>query len=177
MKLVLLLLMGVIELHSLTTPSSVTNRRTFISKFTASSILVSNILPASAAAPPEVLSTSSGLKYSFLIQGKGSPPESGDVVAIDYTGYLLDGRIFDKTHAEGANNNLTFRVGDRAVIKGLEEIVTKMTVGSKVQVIIPPGLAYGTKGVCLPDNGDCLIAPGSTLVYDVFLKRAAIPPP
>jgi FKBP-type peptidyl-prolyl cis-trans isomerase len=51
-----------------------------------------------------------------------------------------------------------------------------MRVGEKVQAIIPPGLAFGEKGLCL-ENGECLIKPNSTLVYDVFLKRSAIPPP
>ena len=55
-------------------------------------------------------------------------------------------------------------------------MVSRMVVGQKVQAIIPPGLAYGEKGVCL-DDGECLIKPGSTLVYDIFLKRSSIPPP
>jgi len=46
----------------------------------------------------------------------------------------------------------------------------------KVQAIVPPGLAFGDKGLCL-DSGECLIKPGATLVYDVTLKRTAIPPP
>jgi FKBP-type peptidyl-prolyl cis-trans isomerase len=51
-----------------------------------------------------------------------------------------------------------------------------MGVGEKVQAIIPPELAFGDKGICL-DNGECLVAPKSTLVYDILLKRKAIPPP
>ena len=97
-------------------------------------------------------------------------------MAIDYTGYLTDGTIFDATHAIGKSNNLTFKLGSRSVIGGLDEIVSLMTVGEKVQMIVPPSLAYGDKGVCL-DSGECLIKPGMTLVYDVFLKRSAIPPP
>lgn len=49
-------------------------------------------------------------------------------------------------------------------------------VGEKVQAIVPPGLAFGDKGICL-ENGECLIKPKSTLVYDVYLKKSAIPPP
>jgi FKBP-type peptidyl-prolyl cis-trans isomerase len=56
-----------------------------------------------------------------------------------------------------------------------------MVVGQKVQAIIPPSLAYGDKGVCLNNEdgtqGECLIKPGSTLVYDILLKRSSIPPP
>jgi len=55
-------------------------------------------------------------------------------------------------------------------------MVANMQVGEKVQAIIPPSLAYGEKGVCLED-GECLIKPGTTLVYDILLKRSSIPPP
>ena len=32
------------------------------------------------------------------------------------------------------------------------------------------------KGICLED-GECLVKPGATLVYDILLKKASIPPP
>ena len=32
------------------------------------------------------------------------------------------------------------------------------------------------EGLCL-DGGECLIKPGETLVYDISLKKTAIPPP
>ncbi|EED95912.1 predicted protein, partial [Thalassiosira pseudonana CCMP1335] len=73
-------------------------------------------------------------------------------------------------------NALLFKVGSGSVIPGLDDLVAQMVVGQKVQAIIPPNLAYGEKGVCLED-GECLIKPGSTLVYDVLLKRSSIPPP
>jgi len=101
---------------------------------------------------------------------------TGDIVAIDYTGYLANGQIFDATHAEGKGATLAFKLGSSGVIPGLEEVVSKMVVGQKVQAIIPSDLAYGEKGVCL-ENGECLIKPGATLVYDVFLKKSSIPPP
>ena len=62
------------------------------------------------------------------------------------------------------------------MIPGLNDVISNMAVGEKVQAIIPPSLAYGDKGVCIED-GECLIKPGSTLVYDVLLKRSSIPPP
>ena len=62
------------------------------------------------------------------------------------------------------------------MLSQLNELVTEMGVGQKVQAIIPPELAFGEKGICVDEQG-CLIKPGSTLVYDVSLKRKAIPPP
>lgn len=70
-----------------------------------------------------------------------------------------------------------FEVGGNAVIDGINEMVKEMGVGQKVQAIIPPELAFGDKGICLESTGECLVKPKSTLVYDIYLKRSAIPPP
>jgi FKBP-type peptidyl-prolyl cis-trans isomerase len=55
-------------------------------------------------------------------------------------------------------------------------VVKELVVGEKVQAIIPPTLGFGDKGICL-ETGECLVKPGATLVYDIYLKRSAIPPP
>lgn len=133
-------------------------------------------LPAVAA--PEIKTTTDGkIKYAVVKSPQeNGPPLKGDIVAIEYTGYLTNGQIFDATHAEGKKNALMFEVGGNAVIGGINDVVQEMGVGEKVQAIIPAELAFGDKGICL-DNGECLIPPKSTLVYDIFLKRKAIPPP
>lgn len=135
--------------------------------------------PSNAATAREILNTPSGIKYAVLKESadkKPVAPYKGDIVAVEYTGYLANGQIFDATHSEGKSNALLFKLGSGSVIPGLDEMVSLMTVGQKVQAIIPPSLAYGDKGVCL-DDGECLIKPGSTLVYDVYLKKSSIPPP
>jgi len=60
-----------------------------------------------------------------------------------------------------------------------DEMVKTMSVGEKVQAIIPPELAFGDKGICIEKEGknECLVKPKSTLVYDIYLKKSAIPPP
>lgn len=160
------------------------NRRTFLSSaaLSGASVLAAQTLPysANAAAPAkEIFNTPSGIKYAVLKEpskSSSSPPYKGDIVAVEYTGYLSNGQIFDATHAEGKSNALLFKLGTGSVIPGLDEMVSVMTVGQKVQAIIPPKLAYADKGVCLED-GECLIKPGSTLVYDIYLKKSSIPPP
>jgi len=130
-----------------------------------------------AVAAPEIFTLKSGIKYAITKPSeKGQYPEAGDIVAIEYTGYLVNGQIFDATHSEGKKNALLFKLGSTAVIPGLNEVVANMRVGEKVQAIIPPNMAFGDDGVCL-ENGECLIKPGSTLVYDVLLKKTSIPPP
>lgn len=59
-------------------------------------------------------------------------------------------------------------------------MVAEMKVGQKVQAIIPPERAFGDKGICIEDKDEkeeCLVKPGSKLVYDIYLKKASIPPP
>lgn len=134
--------------------------------------------PLRSLAGPSIYTTEKGVKYAILKDaGKGgASPYAGDIVAVEYTGYLTNGKIFDATHAEGKNNNLLFKLGTGSVIPGLDDMVAQMVVGQKVQAIIPPALAYGEKGVCL-ESGECLIKPGETLVYDIYLKKTSIPPP
>lgn len=135
---------------------------------------------SNAAGKTEIFSTDKGVKYAILkpASGKAVTPQQGDIVAVEYTGYLSSGQIFDSTHSEGKKNALLFKLGDDVVIAGLNDMISNMSVGMKVQAIIPPGLAFGEKGVCLEEKPEeCLIKPGSTLVYDVFLKKSSIPPP
>ena len=47
-----------------------------------------------------------------------------------------------------------------------------MDAGDSMQAIIPSDLAWGTKGVCIDGKG-WLIEPGSTLVYDMYLKKSS----
>ena len=85
----------------------------------------------------------------------------------------------NSSHSEGKSNALLFKLGSTAVTPGMNKMVAEMKVGQKVQAIIPPELAFGDKGICIEKDGkqECLVKPGSTLVYDILLKKAAIPPP
>mmetsp|Transcript_15325 Transcript_15325/g.18653 ORF Transcript_15325/g.18653 Transcript_15325/m.18653 type:complete len:184 (-) Transcript_15325:210-761(-) len=159
------------------------SRRAFMNKVGGASAATFGFATAtvplieSANAAPEILKTASGIKYAVTKEtDKKNFPQSGDIVAIEYTGYLSNGQIFDATHSEGKKNALLFKLGSTAVISGLNEMVSYMAVGERVQAIIPPELAFGDEGICL-ENGECLIKPGSTLVYDVSLKKSSIPPP
>jgi FKBP-type peptidyl-prolyl cis-trans isomerase len=77
---------------------------------------------------------------------------------------------------EQTQKALVFELGGNAVIQGINEMIKEMQVGQKVQAIIPPQLAFGEKGICV-ESGECLVKPKSFLVYDIYLKRSAIPPP
>lgn len=164
--------------------SDIGSRRSFLSSASAivggAAILLQQ--PQLSYAAPEILNTASGIKYAITKETKNKKPYvplKGDIVGIEYTGYLANGQIFDATHAEGKSSELLFKLGEGQVIPGLDDMVSQMKVGQKVQAIIPPKLAYADKGVCLDEDkgGECLIKPGATLVYDISLKKSSIPPP
>lgn len=161
--------------------TSGSSRRAFLQQapaFVAGASLAATAMSQPALAAPEIKTTSDGkIKYAIVQAAKEKgAPQKGDIVAIDYTGYLTNGQIFDATHAEGKKNSLMFELGGNGVIPGISEVVQEMGVGQKVQAIIPSDMAFGEKGICL-ESGECLIPPKSTLVYDVLLKRKGIPPP
>jgi hypothetical protein len=181
--LTLVLLLIVTLSHQTVLSLGLSSRRVFFSHSTngAATIMIGTTAisyrPLSVQAAPEIYSTPNGVKYAILKSGKGKKSViDGDLVAIEYTGYLTDGRIFDASHAEGKSNALLFKLGGNAVIDGINEVIKEMAVGEKVQAIVPPELAFRDKGLCL-ENGECLIKPKATLVYDIYLKAASIPPP
>jgi peptidylprolyl isomerase len=111
-------------------------------------------------AEDNVTTTPSGLKYVDLQEGTGETPTNGQTVVVHYTGTLEDGTKFDSSRDRG--QPFQFRIGVGQVIKGWDEGVGSMKVGGRRQLIIPPELGYGSRGI-----GP--IPPNSTLVFDVEL--------
>lgn len=109
-----------------------------------------------------VTTTDSGLQYVDLVEGTGATPRSGQTVQVHYTGTLEDGTQFDSSRDSG--RPFSFRLGAGQVIRGWDEGIATMRVGGRRQLIIPPNLGYGSRGV-----GP--IPPNSTLVFDVELLR------
>jgi FKBP-type peptidyl-prolyl cis-trans isomerase len=93
---------------------------------------------------PDAKKTMTGIRYIIQKEGEGDTPKPGDKVNVLYTGRLLDGKVFDQ--ALDPNQPFTFRVRRDAVIEGWDQILQLMKRGEKRLVIIPPELAYGTRG-------------------------------
>jgi FKBP-type peptidyl-prolyl cis-trans isomerase len=104
----------------------------------------------------------SGLEWTDLEPGTGAEAQSGHVVRVHYTGWLLDGPRFDSSH-DRPGNGFSFTLGQSQVISGWEEGVAGMKVGGKRRLVIPPDLGYGARG-----SGG-VIPPNATLVFDVQL--------
>lgn len=59
-----------------------------------SATAVIGVSPANAASSPTILKTESGIKYAVTKSvDKGTVPQKGDIVAIEYTGYLSNGQV------------------------------------------------------------------------------------
>ncbi len=113
------------------------------------------------AKKPGVKTTKDGLQYQVLTEGKGPHPDSTDQVTINYKGTLIDGKEFDSSYKRG--KPATFGVDH--VIKGFSEGLQLMRVGSKYRFVIPPNLAYGSRGT------GSAIGPDETLIFEVELLK------
>ncbi len=107
---------------------------------------------------PEVVVLPSGLQYKVLVEGDGPMPLPTDKVRTHYHGTLIDGTVFDSSVEKG--EPISFNVN--GVIKGWQEALPLMKVGSKWRLFIPYNLAYGARG-------SRSIGPYATLVFEVEL--------
>ena len=104
----------------------------------------------------------SGLEIEDVIVGSGKEAKSGDVVTVEYTGWLddVDGKKFDSSRGRAP---FSFLLGKGQVIKGWDEGVNGMKVGGKRILTIPSNLGYGSRGA-----GN-ISPPNATLCFEVEL--------
>lgn len=107
--------------------------------------------------------TSSGLKYVIHEAGKGTNPDTSDIVSVDYYGCTLDGRMFDNSYQRGSA--FRFPLGAGAVIPGWDEGIALLKPGGKATLFVPGKLGYGDQGV------PGAIPPNAELVFYVELKK------
>ncbi|HKR76707.1 MAG TPA: FKBP-type peptidyl-prolyl cis-trans isomerase [Rhodanobacter sp.] len=108
------------------------------------------------------------LQKTDRVVGSGTVARDGDVVQVNYTGWLYDagakdhhGKEFDSSLDGG--EPIRFTLGAGEVIAGWDQGIRGMHVGGKRTLVIPARLAYGGRGA-----GDA-VPPNAALVFDVEL--------
>ncbi len=103
----------------------------------------------------------------------GHTVAKNDTVAVDYTGWLDDGTVFDTSNASEAQaagiydanvtyEPLTFVVGSGDVIEGFDDAVVGLKVNESRNITLTPAEAYGEYDASLvqPVNMSDLVANG-----------------
>ena len=127
------------------------------------------LLGAFAAAPSaRAADNTAQLQKTDRVVGTGTVARDGDVVQVNYTGWLYDANAKDRHGTEfdsSAENGepISFTLGAGEVIAGWDQGIRGMHVGGKRTLVIPARLAYGSRGA-----GDA-VPPNATLVFDVEL--------
>jgi FKBP-type peptidyl-prolyl cis-trans isomerase len=94
---------------------------------------------------PQARKTNTGIRYVIEREGQGAMPVPGEIVAVLYTGSLLQGgKKFDEDLDPA--HPFTFRLARGLVIVGWDQVIQLMKPGEKRLVIVPAELAYGTHG-------------------------------
>jgi len=103
----------------------------------------------------------SGVSYAITKKGKGDKAKAGDILQVEYAGFLLDGSPFD---ASKDKQPYQFQLGKRKVIQGWEQAFPHFKKGSEGWILVPSQLAYGPR----PIEEDNISIPGnSVLVFKV----------
>ncbi|GAB2961302.1 hypothetical protein GCM10027280_57630 [Micromonospora polyrhachis] len=85
------------------------------------------------------------LTVTPLIEGTGPTAASGQSITVNYVGVTYkDGKEFDASW--NRSEPFTFQLGAGGVIKGWDQGLVGVKVGSRVQLDIPSELAYGDTG-------------------------------
>ncbi|WP_143164276.1 FKBP-type peptidyl-prolyl cis-trans isomerase [Hymenobacter daecheongensis] len=148
-----------------------------MSRFCSFAALVCLLLAAASAAhaghramPTDTVRLASGVRYVVRMPGSGAPARPGDRMAVHYTGFLPDGRMFDSSAGQG--RPLRLRVGRGEVIRGWDEVLLLLPAGTRAWVSIPAEQAYGSRGVRNPDDESrFLIPPNANLVFELEVVR------
>ncbi len=123
--------------------------------------------------------TANGTYIEVVQAGTGALIDTSVVVKINYTGKLLNGKVFDsntdpsKGHLDPLTVNLTNNPAlGGGVIPGMTEALKTLSKGAKAKLYIPSGQAYGPQagGPDMPANSNLIF---DVEILDVLNKDAA----
>jgi len=108
---------------------------------------------------PGVIETTSGLQYKIIEEGTGEIPGINDMVLLDFIAKLPNGDEFMNTYKNGEPKKIPVT----GIPPGWSEMLKLIKVGTKVEFVIPPDLAYSSIGQ--PPK----IPPNAALIFELEL--------
>jgi FKBP-type peptidyl-prolyl cis-trans isomerase FkpA len=108
--------------------------------------------------------TKLGVYYIVLKNGTGQYPQSGDTCDLIYTGFFLNGTIFDASYFHRQDSIWSLVYKKISVVPGFEDAVGTLKKGSESDFLIPSRLGYGS-------NGTYEIPPWTTLGFTIKMKN------
>jgi len=94
----------------------------------------------------DVDTTTLGIYYIMNKQGTGVFPQKGDTCYLIYTGFFLDGVIFDASIDHYKDSIWQFIYKEVNLIPGFDDGIALLNKGAEADIIIPSKLAYGPYG-------------------------------
>jgi FKBP-type peptidyl-prolyl cis-trans isomerase len=91
-------------------------------------------------------------------EGTGPMPKETDSVTVHYHGTLIDGTVFDSSVDRG--QPITYPLN--GFVRGWQEALQLMKVGSKWKLFVPPTLGYG-------EHGSGKVPPNATMIFEMEL--------
>jgi peptidylprolyl isomerase len=144
-----------------------------------------------AATTPAVVQPA--FKSTDTVTGTGTVAAAGDLLVVNYVGYLYDSSKADLKGAKfdssiDRNVPFTFTIGVGKVIPGWDQGILGMKAGGKRTLVVPAAMAYGANPrdaqAAVGSNTYAAIPANSPLVFDVELVSVVtatvpvvVPPP
>ena len=135
-------------------------------------LLVGSAFACGDGDSPTAPSGTAPYSQTDLKVGAGVAASAGDLVTVNYTGWLFDQAKTDQKGLQfdtsAGRSTFTFTLGVGNVIEGWDQGLIGMRVGGTRRLVIPPSLAYGVLR-----NG--AVPAHATLVFDIELLEAKPP--
>lgn len=105
------------------------------------------------------LTEPNGVRYRILQEGTGPKPTLSSYLMVNYRGRILkNNSVFDQ------GSGVTFQLS--RVVMGWQTTLPLINSGSKIELYIPSGLAYGTRNI-YGENNVLVIPANSNLIFEV----------
>lgn len=101
-----------------------------------------------------------GVYKTNVKEGSGDKIKNGDTVYLRYTGYFLNGIVFDNAF-QGKDFEYVYGTPNQ-MIEGFEKVLKTMKNGEKAKIIIPSQFAFGDKG-----SSTGIVPPYQSVLYNV----------